>query len=71
MGNYKCNHDKIELRSEKVQKIINEIPSSILIIGFIIIISIIIALIFVVCLCPYPYSNGEKIIQHIFRVYSA
>ena len=58
--------DKIELRSEKVRKLLGEIPQSLVRWGMIIMVVIFIALLAVVCLLPYPYSNGESIIEHIF-----
>ena len=57
-------HDKIELRSEKVRKLIGEIPPSLVRWGTVIIAIVFIALLAVVCLLPYPYSNGESILQH-------
>lgn len=58
--------DKIELRSEKVRKLLGEIPQSLVRWGMIIMVVIFIALLAVVCLLPYPYSNGGSIIEHIF-----
>ncbi len=57
MGNDKSNHDKIELRSEKVRQLIGEIPSSLVRWGTIIITIVLIAILAEVCLLPYPYSN--------------
>lgn len=57
-------HDKIELRSEKVRKMIGEIPPSLVRWGIAIIAIVFIAIIAAVCLLPYPYSNGESILQH-------
>lgn len=57
-------HDRIELRSEKVRKLIGEIPPSLVRWGTAIIIIIFIALLAAVCLLPYPYSNGESILRH-------
>jgi len=58
--------DKIELRSEKVRKLLGEIPQSLVRWGMVIMLIIFIALLAVVCLLPYPYSNGESIIEHLF-----
>lgn len=58
-------HDKIELRSEKVRKLIGEIPPSLVQWGTAIIAIVFIALLAAVCLLPYPYSNGESILRHI------
>ncbi len=57
-------HDKIELRSEKVRKLIGEIPPSLVRWGTAIIAIVFIALLAAVCLLPYPYSNGESILRH-------
>ncbi len=57
-------HDRIELRSEKVRKLIGEIPPSLVRWGTAIIVIIFIALLAAVCLLPYPYSNGESILRH-------
>lgn len=58
--------DKIELRSKKVRKLLGEIPQSLVRWGMVIMLVIFIALLAVVCLLPYPYSNGESVIEHIF-----
>lgn len=57
-------NDKIELRSEKVRKLIGEIPPSLVRWGTAIIAIVFIALLAAVCLLPYPYSNGESILRH-------
>ena len=59
------SHDKIELRSEKVRKLIGEIPPSLVRCGTAIIAIVFLALLSAVCLLPYPYSNGESIIEHL------
>ena len=56
--------EKIELRSEKVRNLIGEIPPFLVRWGTVIIVVIFIVLILIVCFLPYPYSNGETIIQH-------
>ena len=56
---------QIELRSEKVKKLLGEIPPALVRWGTIIIIVIFVSLLLVVCFMPYPYSKGESIIQHI------
>ena len=60
-------HDNIELRSEKVRKLIGEIPLSLVRWGTAIIAIVFIALLAAVCLLPYPYSNGESILRHFIR----
>lgn len=63
----KNTHDMIELRSEKVRQLIGEIPPSLVRWGIAIIAIIFMALIAAICLLPYPYSNGETILQHISK----
>lgn len=67
MDNSTNTHDKIELRSEKVRKFIGEIPPSLVRWGIAVIVIVFIALLSAVCLLPYPYSNGESILQHLFN----
>ena len=57
----------MELRSEKVREILGEIPSSLMRWGLLIIAVICIAIILVVCLVPYPYSDGESILRHLMQ----
>ena len=54
--------DKMELRSEKVRNLLGKMPNSLLRLGTVMTIAIFTALLLV----PYPYSNGESILQHIF-----
>ena len=61
------NHYKIEIRSEKVRKLIGEIPPALVRWGTAIIALIFIALLVSVCFLPYPYSNGESILQHLIK----
>lgn len=65
MDNSNNSQDKIELRSEKVRKLIGEIPPSPVRWGTAIIALIVAALLMAVCLLPYPYSDGESIIEHL------
>lgn len=60
-------NNKIELRSEKVRSFIGEIPPSLIRWGTAVIAVIFLALIAAVCLLPYPYSNGESILEHLLR----
>ncbi len=64
-SNKKKSSNEIELRSEKVRNLLGEIPSSLIRWGTVIIIAIFLILLLVVCFMPYPYSNGESILQHI------
>lgn len=59
-------YDEMELRSEKVRKIIGTIPSTLVYWGISIIVFITIILTLVVTLVPYPYGEGETIFQHLF-----
>lgn len=60
-------NNKIELRSEKVRKLIGEIPPSLVRWGTAIIAIVFSALLAAVCLLPYPYSNGESILRHFIE----
>lgn len=64
-SNKKKSSNEIELRSEKVRNLLGEIPSSLIRWGTVIIIAIFLILLLVVCFMPYPYSNGESILQHV------
>lgn len=64
-SNKKKSSNEIELRSEKVRNLLGEIPSSLIRWGMVIIIAIFLILLLVVCFMPFPYSNGESILQHI------
>ncbi len=55
----------IELRSEKVRKFIGEIPPSLVRCVTVVMMLIVISLIAVICILPYPYSNGESILYHL------
>lgn len=58
-------NNKIELRSEKVRRLLGEIPPSLVRWGTVIIVAIFLALLLTVCFVPYPHSNGESILQHL------
>lgn len=60
-------HDKIELRSEKVRKLIGEIPPSLVRWGAAIIAIVFLALLAALCVLPYPYSPGETILHHLLN----
>lgn len=55
----------MELRSEKVRNLLGEIPPALVRCGTVIIVTIFLILLLIVCFMPYPYSNGESILQHI------
>lgn len=67
-SNEKKLSNEIELRSEKVRNLLGEIPSSLIGWGTVIIIAIFLILLLVICFMPYPYSNGESILQHIILI---
>lgn len=58
-------HSNIELRSEKVRDVFGEIPSAPVRWGTAIIVIIFVTLFFIVCFMPYPYSEGESVLQHL------
>ena len=59
------DNSKIELRSDRVRKVIGEVPTTIVRIGFLINIIVLLALVLAISLIPYPYSGGESILQHV------
>ena len=61
----KRKNNDIELRSEKVQKLLGEVPSSLVRWGTVVIVAIFLILVLVLCFMPYPYSNGESIMLHL------
>lgn len=67
MENSNTPYDKIELRSEKVRKLIGEIPPSLVRWGTIIIVIIFTVILAAIILLPYPYSNGESILRHFIK----
>jgi hypothetical protein len=62
----KNEKNNIELRSEKVRKLLGDIPLSLVICGQVILMVIIAALLMVVCFVPHPQGMGESILQHWF-----
>lgn len=67
MEQNKINHQQVELRSEKVRNLINEIPPSLIRWGVAIMVIVFLSLMAVVFLFPYPYSCGESIIEHLLN----
>lgn len=65
MDTKKNTSSDIELRSEKVRNLLGEIPPALVRWGTVIIVAIFLVLLLVVCFMPYPYSQGESILQHI------
>jgi len=59
-------HDKIELRSEKVRKILGSVPNKLVRWSITVICIIFVTLIIAVMCVKFPYGNGETIFEHIF-----
>lgn len=59
---------EIELRSEEVRNLLGEIPPALVRWGTVIIVAIFLTLLLVVCFVPYPHSQGESILQHLFMM---
>ncbi len=65
LGNCSVTHDKIELRSQKVRRLIGDVPGTLVRWG-IAVIALIFALLIVALVClPYPYGDGESILSHL------
>ena len=58
----------IELHSEKVRNLLGEIPPALVRWGTVIIVAIFLILLLVVCFVPYPHSQGDSILQHLFMM---
>lgn len=56
---------RIELRSEKVRRIVGTVPSRLIGWNTTVIVIILLAVLLVVCFVPYPYGDGESIIRHV------
>lgn len=67
MNDKRNGDDNERLRSEKVRNLLGEIPSSLTLWGTVIIVLILVTLAAVVCLMPYPYSDGESILRHMLQ----
>lgn len=59
-------YDQIELRSEKVRNIIGTIPPVLVYWGIAVTAIILIILMLIAFLVPYPYGEGETIFQYLF-----
>lgn len=57
--------NNMELRSEKIRNLLGELPPVLVRWGTAIIAVIVLTLLAVVYLMPYPYSHGESILRHI------
>ena len=58
----------IELRSEKIRNLLGEIPPALVRWGTVMIVAVFLILLLVVCFMPYPHSQGESILQHLFMM---
>lgn len=58
---------RMEVHSEKVRKLLGEMPRSLTVWGSAVIAAVFIGLLAAVCLLPYPYSSGESILEHIIN----
>ena len=56
---------RIELRSEKVRRIIGTVPPALVRGNIIVLLVIICTLLVIVCAVSYPYGEGESILRHI------
>lgn len=59
--------DETEARSEKVRKLLGEIPPSLMRWGTLVMAVVFAALLAAVCLLPYPYGDGESILMHLLH----
>ena len=59
---------ELKLRSEKVRNLLGEIPPALVRWGSLIIVVIFLILLSIVCFVPYPHSQGESILQHLFML---
>lgn len=64
----KKKSSELKLRSEKVRNLLGEIPPALVQWGTVIIVAIFLILLLVVCFVPYPHSQGESILQHLFML---
>ncbi len=58
-------HDGPELRSKKVRQLLGDTPPAILRWGTVIIFVIFLIVAVIVCCMPFPYSDGETVLQHL------
>ena len=54
--------------SKKVCSLLDENPPALIRWGTVIIVAIFLILLLVVCFVPYPHSQGESILQHLFMM---
>lgn len=65
LGDCSGTHDKIELRSQKVRRLIGDVPGSLVRWGIAVITLVFVILIVALVFLPYPYGDGESILSHI------
>lgn len=58
-------NDNLDVRSEKVRKVLGNLPPALIRWSIITMIIIILALLAALFLLPYPYAGGESILYHI------
>lgn len=64
-NNSSMGHDRLEIRSPKVRRLLEQPPHPVLKWGIVALVIIFILLIGYVLSLPYPYSTGESIWEHI------
>lgn len=65
MNDKNSNRTSFEMRSEKVRRLVGEMPRSLSLWALLISLIIILGLLCIVCVFPYPYSEGESILEHL------
>lgn len=68
IDNELMHNQELKLRSEKVRNLLGEIPPALVRWRTVIIVAILLILLLVMCFMPYPHSNGESIMQHLFML---
>lgn len=68
IDNELMHNQELKLRSEKVRNLLGEIPPALVRWRTVIIVAILLILLLVMCFMPYPHSNGESIMLHLFML---
>ncbi len=69
-NNHKDGAGKIELRSEKVQQLVNEVPQQLVRWNMVVILIILVLLIIALVYIPFPYGEEEEtILRHIMNAF--
>ncbi len=66
MKKYK-DYDRLEIRSEKLRKLLGEKPSLIVRWGSVVIFILFMSILIAVGRLPYPHGAGESILEHFLR----